>query len=117
MYERIHQHGTKLLRLFPNATERDPIKLCKRLRTLEGKARQLAEDRCTRDVPEKERDQRETAIAARVSRLLGDGAPWFLNGDPRGYGLKIPSEWITENAPWFYTDWGGYGILAPDLTD
>lgn len=39
MYEAIEEHGKKLLALFPNAKEKDPIRLCKRLRVYEGKVR------------------------------------------------------------------------------
>lgn len=34
-----------------------------------------------------------------------------------GYALKIHSEWTAKNAPDLHRDWGGYGIIAPDLTD
>jgi len=36
--------------------------------------------------------------------------------DPRGYALKLDDEWTRANAPHIHRDWGGYGILAPDLT-
>jgi hypothetical protein len=44
----------------------------------------------------------------------------FINHDPRGYSLKLDTETIKyfeelgEEFP--HRDWGGYGILAPDLT-
>lgn len=40
MYEAIEEHGKKLLAMFPNAKEKDPVRLCKRLRVYEGKVRQ-----------------------------------------------------------------------------
>jgi len=36
----------------------------------------------------------------------------FINGDPRGYALKIKDEFVRENNLTIYQDWGGYGILA-----
>jgi hypothetical protein len=40
----------------------------------------------------------------------------FVNGDPRGYSLKIKTEDNGEypNRIISYTDWGGYGILVPE---
>jgi hypothetical protein len=53
--------------------------------------------------------------------------PVFLNRDPRGYALKIDEEWLqaarrdgrTVGAVGccIYQDWGGYGIIAPNLTE
>ena len=44
--------------------------------------------------------------------------PVFLNRDPRGYALKIKSEWMEarRDSVRLHRDWGGYGILAPDLS-
>ena len=39
----------------------------------------------------------------------------FLNGDPRGYALKIKDDFIRDNKVNIYKDWGGYGIFAPDF--
>jgi hypothetical protein len=59
----------------------------------------------------------------------------FVNRDPRGCALKLSSEWTKEynareyseagkarhrnrrNPQPIYTDWGGYGLLAPDFTE
>jgi hypothetical protein len=43
--------------------------------------------------------------------------PVFVNGDPRGYALKIQDEYVSENSLDIHRDMGGYGILAPDLSD
>lgn len=44
---------------------------------------------------------------------------FFVNGDPRGYALKIDNETSKGKAlieaVKLYTDWGGYGILSPDI--
>lgn len=47
-------------------------------------------------------------------------AQFFINGDPRGYTLKLKvqgkAEKIAAELPeGFYKDWGGYGILAPEF--
>jgi hypothetical protein len=41
----------------------------------------------------------------------------FANGDPRGYALKIRSEYVKNNNLDIHRDWGGYGIIAPDLRE
>jgi hypothetical protein len=207
----ITKHGENLLAIFPNATERDPVQLCKKLRRLESQAEALAVRLCNGpEFPEtapNSYEARTAAILAKVNKLLGNvneyqpktGAkcgcrrgiqrdncpncegtghvidfrairnrkhllPVFLNGDPRGYSLKINDEWMrkdlqrshtcldcgtewaamvrfsehTQNlsgepqeycpacrsrnvmsspahSPKLHRDWGGYGILAPEI--
>ncbi len=48
-YEAIEAHGKNLLAIFQNATERDPVALCKRLRRLEAKASRITTDYCNGD--------------------------------------------------------------------
>jgi len=40
----IKEHGRNLLAIFPDATEKDPVKLCKKLRRIEAKAHRAADD-------------------------------------------------------------------------
>ena len=125
--EQIKVHGENLLAIFPNATERDPIALCKKLRRLEAKAQAIALRLC--NGPEypggyDEVDALTGAILAKVNAILGNTGknpvPVFINRDPRGYALKIKSEymagagWIAQWA--LMRDWGGYGIIAPEIT-
>lgn len=44
------------------------------------------------------------------------GVKVFLNGDARGYALKIHDSYVKEHNLKIHTDWGGYGIIAPDLS-
>ena len=125
--EQIKVHGENLLAIFPNATERDPIALCKKLRRLEAKAQAIALRLC--NGPEypggyDEVDALTGAILAKVNAILGNTGknpvPVFINRDPRGYALKIKSEymagagWIAQWA--LMRDLGGYGIIAPEIT-
>jgi hypothetical protein len=69
-------------------------------------------DRSERDV------QRITEL---VREALGAIPPgFFVNGDPRGYALKIDNEDSAGKALIdelrLHTDWGGYGILSPEIT-
>jgi len=54
---------------------------------------------------------REAKSRDLIARILGYvPAGLLINGDPRGYALKVQP----ENANDLPKDWGGYGILAPD---
>ena len=121
MIERIDNHAAHLEAIFPNATKKG-LDLCRAVRRIEGKAHNAAESLCNADmsltdVKECNRiiDESETAIR----RLLGVGEdfPLFVNTDPRGYALKIHDGYIRDNEINIHRDWGGYGIIAPDLTD
>ena len=52
-------------------------------------------------------------ITAKVATIFGGRLPagFFINGDPRGYTLKIKPGHVPAGLE---TDWGGNGILAPD---
>ena len=64
------------------------------------------------------------AYKARISKalelILGKLPPgFFVNGDPRGHALKIDPEnnlgaLLIADAG-LHTDWGGYGILSPEI--
>jgi len=118
LYERIEAHGEELLRLFPGATIKDPIRICKRLRSLESAAHSNAVRHCNGDISQADSDAFRSVLLERVRLLLGDvdGAV-FVGGDPRGYALKIRDDWTRAHAPRMHQDWGGYGILAPDLRE
>ena len=127
-YEQIKAHGENLLHLFPNATERDPIALCKKLRRLEAKASRITTDYCNGDFDAGENGEKLDAaldpILAKINAILGNTGknpvPVFVNRDPRGYALKISSEWTfaycQQTGRRIYSDWGGYGIIAPEIT-
>lgn len=133
MYERIRKHGENLLAIFPRAQERDPVMLYKKLRRLESQAAQIGLRMC--NGPEyregeaweaKERILRKVQVLLGYSTVLGcDGyVPVFIDCDPRGYALKIDSDWMRDAGgtkrpvrELLHRDWGGYGIIAPDLTE
>lgn len=126
---RIIQHGRNLLAIFPNATERDPGTLCRKLRRLEAKAAAIALRLCNGPEfkTEDEADLICTGILRKVNQLLGNYAdgdnyvprtqtvPIFINRDPRGYALKIDDEWMRDNPNALHQDWGGYGLIAPEI--
>lgn len=127
MYARIEQHGRNLLAIFPNATERDPVKLCKELLKLETFAAAIGLQLCNGpELQQEDADKRVEAVLSKASKLLGNASdvPVFVNLDPRGYALKIDDAWLTAQRADHRTafkavihrDFGGYGILAPDLS-
>lgn len=142
--EAIRRHGEQLLAIFPNATERDPVKLCKKLRQLEVAAHRHAERMCSdadysNEWMENSDDEQTPPQLAAVCRLLDSERPWY-NSDPRGYAFKVDlgekecstcsgvgMEIGTPDEPCgtcygkgliserLHTDLGGYGILAPEI--
>ena len=117
---RIDAHGRELIRLFPHATEKDPAKLCKKLRRLElaGAAFSLRLCNGPEYTNPDHADAEGDRILAQVAKILRPtDQPIFLNRDPRGYALKLDDAWTREHAPTMHRDWGGYGIIAPDLRD
>ena len=118
MYKRIEKHGNDLIRLFPDTVELDPIKLCKKLRTIELKAERITLELCN-GVPSARAVAAEAQLEKmhdKVCQILGVARRWqhiFINRDPRGYALKLSGP-FSEGKP-IYKDWGGYGILAPDF--
>lgn len=147
-YEAIESHGKNLLAIFPNATEKDPVALCKKLRRLETAAHAIGLRLC--NGPEYPHGDVDADFACeiiidKVSALLGNPpahiaahVPVFINRDPRGYALKIQDVWMNQRREqwdrqiakqgkkaitegyWallrFHRDWGGYGIIAPEIT-
>ena len=99
---------------------RPPESILRCLRRLENRANAAATAQCNgelyRGQPYRDEAAWERFIAhttAEVGRILGYvPRGLFVNSDPRGYSLKIEGE-IPEG---MHTDWGGYGILAPDFT-
>lgn len=59
-------------------------------------------------------------VVAMVANTFGILPPgFFINGDPRGYALKIDNELSDGkaliDAVKLQTDMGGFGILSPDV--
>ena len=120
MYQQIEQHGNNLNAIFN--TGLDSVLLCKKLHSWEKKAHKLCEHECNTG---EDMDIQLSAILTKVKKILfpdtfnADSELYkavFINGDPRGYALKIKSEYVKDNKLSIEQDWGGYGIIAPDFT-
>ena len=136
MYIDIKQHGEKLNAIFNTGIE--PIALCKKLKRLEVKAHHATTCLCNtntldrlelnqytgydvKQATEEEQDAFFDKIFASLVKILGKEAETacFINFDPRGYALKIKSEYMEtlgDNGRALHKDWGSFGILAPDLS-
>lgn len=133
--EAIKRHGEALLIAFPNATEKNPVALCKKLRRIETAVSRVTLQACNGpEVTEAELDAacdkaqaRATVLLGEMSGGCGNTANLLINRDPRGYALKLDSKWTHEHNNPLYragkgelaiqTDMGGFGILAPDLNN
>lgn len=138
MYQQIEKHGKDLNAIFN--TELDNIKLCKKLLPLENKAHHATTCLCNtntldrleltrqeeqagnvKQATEEEQDAFFEKILDSVDKILNfkeKKIPVFINHDPRGYALKIKSEYVNRlfYVPLqMYRDFGGYGILAPEF--
>lgn len=84
-----------------------------RLRRLEMKARRMAEAECNGTLPEGAWEKFVETTTRTIERIFGGPVPgFFVNGDPRGYALKIDPEKVPVGMS---TDWGECGILAPEF--
>ena len=114
----ITEHGRQVQALFPVTGRLDAMTLCRRLRRIEAATHRAAERECNGETGAGEWDQAERAAYDALDTLLGfkaAGIPVEINGDPRGYALKIECGWVAEHRAAIHTDMGGYGILAPDI--
>ena len=117
LYSRITKHGQDLKAVFNLDQDIDPVKLCKRLFRLENKAHKLAVDFCNGVIDQLEWDKKADQILTKVETILNNKKVLFLNGDARGYALKIDDEYLKNNNFNIHRDWGGYGIIAPDFRE
>ena len=117
LYSRITKHGQDLKAVFNLDRDIDPVKLCKRLLRLETKAHKLAVDFCNGVIDQLEWDKKADQILTKVEAILKNKKVLFLNGDARGYALKIDDEYLKNNNFNIHRDWGGYGIIAPDFRE
>jgi hypothetical protein len=112
--EGILNYGFKLNRIFK--TQFGPVELCKKLHRIEKHMHRLAEDDCNGLIDETKLDNARKHAFKKLDEILGFqkiGIRVFVNGDPRGYALKIETE-DAKNLD-IQKDWGGYGILAPEF--
>ena len=92
-----------------------------RLLQIERIAHKAATDYCNGDIDTDVFDRISEVQTANVQLLFkGNLKGFFINGDARGYALKISDELFRANGIYenigLQKDWGGYGLLAPEIT-
>lgn len=90
-----------------------PFQLFNTLVRLERKANRLNTMECNGEGNPEQIEKQLNKIEEKVKKLLPNVTTFFINGDPRGYSLKIKETEAKELG--MYSDWGGYGILAPEF--
>lgn len=122
MYNRIAEHGENLKAIFNLAPETNPIALCKALRRIEARASRAAVDYCNGVIWTEQYDKKTALIEKALDKVLNYKAqniPVQVNGDPRGYMLQIDDRYtreLRETGKYIKVDFGGCGLIAPDLT-
>lgn len=95
--------------------EYEAEKVYKSLCRLEAKANRICTRQCNEDY---DGSSQLDAIKGKVLELLPGLKGVFINTDPRGYSLKITEDRtkaLQAEGINIYSDWGGYGILAPEF--
>ena len=118
MYQRIEKHGRNLKQIFH--IDEDACRLSKRVHMIEMRAARIALDYCNGDngIDSETWEQMTDKILTSLDKVLNfkkQGIPVFVNGDARGYTLKIDDEYVRANNLDIHRDWGGYGILSPEF--
>jgi len=89
-----------------------PFDLYEKLRKLEQQANHIRTMECNGDIGYETSEAKLDKILTKVQALLPNAKTLFINGDPRGYTLKLKESEAIEIG--IYRDWGGYGIIAPE---
>ena len=98
-------------------SEYEGMLIYRKLRRIELKANRLAVMECN-GLPENYKEgaaKQHTNNEKAVLKLLPGLQGFFVNGDCRGYTLKVYEQQAREFYPNLHKDWGGYGILAPEF--
>lgn len=84
------------------------------IKRVENRMHDLATRACNGTIDDKDLQTETEKVVGTVTRLFGGELPdnFFINLDARGYALKINQS--SKREALSYTDWGGYGILAPE---
>jgi hypothetical protein len=93
--------------------------LYRHLKINETHGRKLNEQYCNGEIDADEYESRKERIKKNLLATLRDARSEvvrniYLNGDPRGYFIKINDSYVRDNKLQIETDWGGYGIVCPE---
>jgi len=113
------RHLQALDKMLLNSEGPYPFFVYEKLRRIELKAHRFTSLGCERNLTDEETRQLE-AIERKLKAMFKPkfAKQIFINGDCRGYALKIRSvkpENIDNECKGLHYDWGKYGILAPEF--
>ena len=108
-------HHAALKRLAAKSIKADGLRLWRKLRRVEVRARGAAVRDCNDGLSEAQKLSIEAAARRQVEIILGRVPPgFFVNWDARGCALKIDGDiGVIPDGMW--RDMGGFGILAPEI--
>jgi hypothetical protein len=120
-YENILKHAENLIAFFSLSgynTDDEKIKLWKNVGILENKAHKVALNYCNGDFNTDQTEILEIEILNKLNEILNFREKKiivFFNMDARGYALKISLSPEQRKENNIHTDFGGYGIIAPEF--
>lgn len=118
--EALQRHYDRLEQLYSICGDDRKYMIGKKLFTtllkLEKIAHKAATDYCNGDIQSELYDAIADNTKLSVYKLLPNVKGLKINGDPRGYALKIDDEVMREYNYPLDRDMGGYGILSPDIS-
>lgn len=96
-------------------------RMSSKLRLIERKANADATKYCNGDLTTEQFAELDSKYSEEVQALFNNKLEgFFVNSDPRGYSLKISDKLMKPGQMYaeicLQTDWGGYGLLAPEIT-
>lgn len=92
-----------------------PFEVFFKLQRLETKAHRIVLALCDEGTPQQHEalDKGLDKLELQVKKLLPNAKTLFINQDPRGYSLKLKESEAKKLG--IHSDWGGYGIIAPEF--
>jgi len=116
-----HYAALKALAAICGLKDVDGKKLSTKLWKLEEIAHNTATDYCNGKIDTDAWASEEIFFERIVQEMFNNNLKGlYINGDARGYTLKIASELMVPGGLYaetgLQTDWGGYGLLAPEIT-
>jgi hypothetical protein len=118
-HDRLDRHYKTLERLAAHVglKNADGKKLSVALLKLENQMRKATTDYANGDIDQSQLDKIEFEVTGKVFKLFGKLPGFFVNMDPRGYALKIDDKFMPRyEKVGLERDWGGYGILSPEIS-
>ncbi len=115
-----HYATCERLAAYLGDTNPDGKRISVALWRIERQAAQVNKDLCNIPNVQDQTDAEIDLCRKLVRDIFGKRPPgFFINRDPRGYALKIDNETpegrALIEAVKLHTDWGGYGILSPEI--